>query len=483
LKLTFLILKSALLIFSISGFFGLVRAQPEGIDSFILRIMSEKRIPGLQVAIVHRGAISLLKSYGIAELNTRAPVTDKSIFAINSCTKAFTGVCIVQLMEEGKLQLDAPVSTYLEDLPVPWQAVTLKQLLTHVSGIPNLLKVLNPVGGLTGIGNEETVWTKTKALPMDFKPGTQFSYNQTNYALLGKIIDKLGGKPFAQLFKERQFMFAGMPGTIFADSRDVIPRLTTTYKYITHQDGQLLPAEKLVANYYEFPTFRWTASGLNSTAEDLSHWLIALMQGKLFHALTSLKTLFTQGNFQDGSPTPWALGWVVRPGHHRTLMATGGGRSAFFVYPDDDLAVIVLTNLAGASPEDFIDELAGFYQPEIPLSDPVSALRMQLRHRGYEHTNEVYLELKKQNENFTPAEPEINDWGYRLMSNRQLREALEIFKLNVMLYPGSWNVYDSYGEALLKSGQKESAILMYKKSIELNPDNAGARKVLEKIAQ
>lgn len=461
-----------------------VVAQLSRVDSFIQHEMQERKIPGLQLAIVQKLKITLLKSYGIADLQHQVAVTDKTIFAINSCTKAITGVAMMQLAEEGKVDLNAPVSTYLEDLPSSWQEVTLKQLLTHVSGLPNLLRVLNPVGGLTGVGNEEAVWSKTKTLPMDFKPGTRFSYNQTNYALLGKIIDKLGGKPFAQQFNERQFMFAGMPGTIFADSRDVIPGMTTTYRFVNQEDGQILPETKLITNYSEFANFRRTASGLNSTAEDLSHWLIALQNGTFFMSESSLKTLWTPGTYLDGSPTQWALGWVVKPRYaHRAVIATGGGRSAFFVYPDDDLAIVVLTNLAGAFPEDFIDELAGFYHPEIPASDPVTALRIQLRLRGYEQASVVYHELKKKDDRFSPLEMDLNDWAYRLMANKHLSEALHIFKLNVELYPSSWNVYDSYGEVLLKSGQHDLGIEMYKKSIVLNPDNLAAKKLLENISR
>src|SRR5687767_8250129 len=106
---------------------------------------------------------------------------------------------IMQLVEDGKIDLSAPVSRYLDGLPAAWQPITIRQLLTHVSGLPNILRALDT--STYGLGNgatEETIWTKTKALPVESGPGERFSYNQTNYALLGKIIDKFAGKPFAQ---------------------------------------------------------------------------------------------------------------------------------------------------------------------------------------------------------------------------------------------------------------------------------------------
>jgi tetratricopeptide (TPR) repeat protein len=177
------------------------------------------------------------------------------------------------------------------------------------------------------------------------------------------------------------------------------------------------------------------------------------------------------------------LGWVTKPRpKHRAVIATGGSRAAFFVYPEDDLAVVVLTNLAGAFPEEFIDELAGIYKPEIAASDPVTALRMELRTRGYERAIEVYQELKRKNSDFQPTEIDLNDWAYRMLNGGgKPKEALEIFKLNVFLYPESANVYDSVAEAYETNGERELAIKNYKRSLELDPKNTNAIQQLRKL--
>ncbi len=273
-----------------------------------------------------------------------------------------------------------------------------------------------------------------------------------------------------------------MTGTDFGDSRDVIPNKTQSYGYVRKIDGQLLSEDKLTNAYEEFPPFRRTASGMNSTADDMAHWVIALQQGKLLKTKAALNTLWTAGMYKNGSPTQWAIGWVTKPRpKHRAVITTGGGRSALFVYPDDDLAVVVLTNLAGSFPEEFMDELAGYYNPEIPASDPITALHMQLRKRGFEHSIEVANELKAKNPDVKPTEDDLNDWAYRMMSRGKLKEALGIFKLNVDLFPKSWNVYDSYGEALSKNGQKEEAIVMYRKSVALNAANQNGKKILDEL--
>lgn len=454
-------------------------------ETLLRREMRERRIPGLQAGIVKNGKIVLLSSLGTADLQSATPVSNNSVFGIYSCTKAFTGVAIMQLVEGGKVDLSAPVSRYLEGLPDAWQPVTIRQLLTHVSGLPNILRALDPVTyGFPAGANEETVWSKTKAMPMEFTPGERFSYNQTNYALLGKIIDKLTGKPFAQVFREKQFDVAAMSHTGFGDTRDVIPNMVRTYRYVSRSDGAKLAAEKLVHDYAEFPPFRRTASGMNSTAADLARWVIALQQGKLLRTKSALKTLWTAENITNGSAPQWALGWVTKPRpQHSAVTATGGGRTAIFVYPEDDLAVIVLTNLAGSFPEEFVDELAGIYNPEISASDPVTALRMRLRERGYEHAIAVFNELKLKNPAFQPLERDLNDWAYRMLNGGgKPKEALEIFKLNVHLYPNSSNVYDSVAEAYAFLGQRTLAIQNYKRSLELDPRNTNAVQQLKKLA-
>ncbi|WP_262893388.1 serine hydrolase [Spirosoma profusum] len=446
--------------------------------------IKERRITGLQVAVVQHGKLVLSKSYGTANVQDAVPVTNRSIFPINSCTKAFTGVAIMQLVEEGKVDLSAPVSRYLDGLPQAWQPVTIRQLLTHVSGLPDINRLLNPgTYGLQGVGTEEATFAKIQAFPMDFATGTQFSYNQTNYLLLGKIIDKLQGKPFAQVFQEKQFDVAGMPGTGFGDSRDIIPGMVQSYRYVTNLDGKPLGKEKLIINYAEFPPMRRTASGMNSTAEDMARWIIALQQGKLLIKKETLKTLWTTGTYNDGKPTQWALGWVLKPRPvHDAMVITGGGRSAMFVYPNDDLAIVALTNIAGSYPEEFVDELAGFFNPSIPASDPITALRMQLEKRGFDQAPTIFTDLKRTNPAFQPTENDLNDWGYRLMNGQEKpKEALEVFKLVVKQYPDSWNAYDSLGDALLRNGEKAQAISMYQKSVALNPDNHDGKKVLERI--
>lgn len=453
------------------------------VEAIIKREMTERKIPGLQVAIVSKGKIVLNQSYGIANVQDNVPVTNQSIFAINSCTKVFTAVAIMQLVEQGKINLSKPVSTYLNDLPATWPAVTIKQLLNHTSGLPDGLGLLDARTGGTGNSTEATFWEKLKTMPMLSTPGEKFNYNQTNAYLLAKLIDKFSSKTFQEVFDQLQFQPAGLKNTVFGDSRDVIPHFAPTYFYRNNIDGQQLATPKLINNYYEFPYFRRTASGLNSTAEDMAKWVIALQSGKLLQSKSSIDTMWSQGQFNNGTGTPWTLGWGLNRfrAKHKAVGMSGGGRAAFLVYPDDDLAVIVLTNLGGSYPEDFLEELAGCYNADIPKASPITLMKISLRKIGFDKAIPFAKEQKKTNPLFIPNEFEINEWGYRMMANGNLKDASEILKLNTHLFPQSGNAFDSYGEVLLKEGKKKEAIAMYQKSIALSPDNEHGKKVLETL--
>ena len=158
-------------------------------------------------------------------------------FSINSATKAFTGVAILQLVEAGKLELDAPISRYMKDLPATWQPITIRQLLDHTSGLPDILVPPRAQGTGTLVGedgSDEGAWRAVQTLPMDFATGTAYRYNQTNYAILGKLITQQSGEPFTQFIRERQFDAVGMKSAGFGDSRDVIARRALPYLSLIH---------------------------------------------------------------------------------------------------------------------------------------------------------------------------------------------------------------------------------------------------------
>lgn len=455
------------------------------VDAIVNTEMKERKIPGMQIAVVQNGKIVLNKSYGVANIQNDLPVKNTSVFPINSTTKVFTAVAVMQLVEQGKIGLSEPISKYLENLPSEWQKITVEQLMTHISGLPDILSVLDPAtGSLGAMRTENAMWEKIKLSPLNFKTGEQSSYNQTNYYLLGKIIEKVSGDSFVNFVTKNQFNRVGMKNTQFGDSRTVIPNYSPIYRFRKNLDGRPLKEEILFNDYYEFPDFTFPGAGLSCTSEDFANWIIALQNNKLFQKSSTLQTMWSPIKLNNGMATSWTRGWGIAKfrEHHTAIGMSGGSRSVFLIYPDDNLAVVVLTNLAGSYPEDFIEEIAGCYNAEIVKADPLTYLRKNLKKIGFDKAIDFVKNEKKQNPKWSIQEDELNNWAYRMLAKNQLNEASEIFKLNVFLFPDSWNAYDSYGEILLKMNNKTKAIEMYKKSIQLNPSNENGKKVLLDIS-
>ncbi|MCQ9641618.1 beta-lactamase family protein [Chryseobacterium sp. WG14] len=466
------------------------RNTSDSIDIFIKSKMEQLRIPGLQLGIIRNGKLEKITSYGFANIEHHAVTQNQTVFSINSMTKAFVGVAILQLQEQGKLKTDDPISKYLNDIPEKWKTITIKQLLSNTSGLPNNIDEKEQV---LGDGTEEKNWEMVRELPMESVPGSRFSYNQTGYYILGTIITQLSGKHFTKFIEENQFKRCQMLITQFGDSNDIIENSAGAYSTIINKDGKWINDRNLHNVFVNFPIFFRTATGILSSAEDISKWLIALQDGKLFQSEKSLKELFTTVKLNDGSiggfnklTNGYALGWptVVRS-EHPAAAPVGGMRSALFVYPEDRLSVIVLTNLQGANPEWFIDEIAGYYIPDMKiengfgLSPNMKLLYHQTTQDGFQNIEKAYQKIKKKQKNFTASEDEINIWGYQFMGRNLKDKALQIFKFNTILFPNSSNVYDSYGEILDVLGHKKEAIVSYKKSLLLNPANTNAANYLK----
>lgn len=326
---------------------------------FLKAKMAEMKIPAMQVAVIVKGRVVMSEAYGTANIEQQILADRKTLFPINSATKSFTGVAVMQLVEAGLVDLEAPVSRYLADLPESWREIRIRQLLAHTSGLPDIVDQ----NGLIGGGNEATAWDVVRSLPMESVPGTGFSYNQTNYVLLARIIDKLSGRPFAAFFVARQFKPAGMTRARFGDGYDIVPGRASVYIHgqAERSDRKTDPA-KLYHWIDEIPESTRSGAGLYTTADELAQWIIALENGRLLAKKSSVDRLWAADKLNDGKSNIWAMGWPILAGtSRRAVGGIGGGRSAFFVYPDDHVAVIVMTNMVGANPQNMIDTIADNY--------------------------------------------------------------------------------------------------------------------------
>ena len=360
----FLLLASLALLVAFPASAGPLENANAATRDFIRTTMKEKGIPGLQIAVVQGDRLLLSESHGLANVENQQPVERTTLFPINSATKAFTGVAVMQLVQAGRIDLEAPISTYLQDLPPDWRAIRVRQLLAHVSGLPDIVDAQ----GLAGGGSEQAAWRAVMRMPIEAAPGERFAYNQTNYGLLARIVERQAAMPYADYVAGHQFAPAGMRRSRFGDSYDLVPGAATVYSFFPRpSDAPDAPA-RLSHWFHDVPHGLWAGGGIQTTADELARWLIALRQGRLVQAHLR-ERMWTPERLNDGTAGAWAAGWpVAGASPHREVSSLGGARAAMRIYADEGLAIVVLTNLVGADPQDFIPRIAGFYRA-LPAAD------------------------------------------------------------------------------------------------------------------
>lgn len=405
----------------------------DNIDEFLLSKMNALNIPGLQVAIVKDHKVVKTANYGIANLQDSVEVDKDTAFNIASMTKAFTCVAVMQLVEQGKIDLNAAISTYISDLPKSWQQITVNQILTHSSGLPDFM---NEHFQLIDSGGEEQSWHAVKLRKKLFEPGAAFHYNQTNYLLAGRIIKKVSGKNYSDLVREFQLEKVGMTRTNaagFAHFEGV--NLHQARDYRKNEQGALTN----VLTY--FPSAIRAGAGMSSTANELAQWSIALQKGLFFEHKTSLIRLWQEMPLssnvwakENPNMHPYAFGWyaVNRP-QNKKIVTAGGGQSALAVYPKDNLAIVLLTNLAGAKPENLMDEIAEYYLDDFGLSPNVKRLKLKLEKQGYVNALDIARALSlEQQVNFNARE--LHHFAELLVKHNKSEKAQAIFSLNNQLF-------------------------------------------------
>jgi CubicO group peptidase (beta-lactamase class C family) len=300
------------------------------------------------------GKIAFEKAYGLADEEWSARNTATTKFRIASLTKQFTATCILLLQERGKVSVNDPISRYLPDLPEAWQAITVHQLLTHTSGIPNFtgdqrIKELNR----TGATPKELVALVANK-PLDFKPGTKWAYSNTGYVVLGMIVEKLSGQSYADFLSSNIFAPLGMTNSGYDRAADILKERASGYQI---QDGHIANA-----NFIDM-SIPFAAGGIYSTVEDMFRWNEALAQsGKLLSAV-SLQQMFSQYPEALYHGQYYGYGVVISQQKFGKLAYYHGGgvegfSSVIHRYPKERICIIVLSNLDSYKPWELEDHIA-----------------------------------------------------------------------------------------------------------------------------
>lgn len=308
------------------------------LDRWIVAHLEENNIPGGLVALVSKGEVIHLETYGMANVELSVPVTEQSVFEIGSISKQFVTAVAMLLVEENRLRLDHPIDKYLPFLPGEWRGATVRQLMTHTSGIPDYEEIATYDIYGHRLTPEEVIRI-AHSRPMDFPPGTFWHYSNTGYFLLSMIIEGLDGKPLGQVLDSRIFGPLGMTQTRMAEPETIVAHRASGYW--VSKSGELInrrPTET---------SSTLGAGGVMSSAHDLAKWDQALYGDRLLSA-DSKAIMWTAAVLPDGQSTNYGFGWELSPYQGLTRQQHGGMVAGFVArfsrFPDQEAAIIVFMN-------------------------------------------------------------------------------------------------------------------------------------------
>ena len=338
-------------------------AEPAGwdaVDGLANRIIADRVTPGLSISVMRGGNLVYSSGFGLANIETATPVTPQSVFRVGSITKQFTGAALMLLQEDGKLSVDDKLSAHLPDFPRASE-ITLRQMLTHTSGL----------GNYTNNAPHDAAWQSfrldrdPKALfqlmtgtdPLfTSEPGTHWAYSNTAFVLLGLVIEKVTGKPYAETFRQRLFEPAGLTNTAVDDAAEIVPHRATGYTLHGETEGLFDNASFISM------TAPGAAGSIRATTDDLCRWHRALFAGKVVKP-ESLAEMIKPGRLKTGElpPTPagappgtpkvieygFGLGTERMEGH--TSIGHNGGINGFMsdirTFPAEKVTTAILVNI------------------------------------------------------------------------------------------------------------------------------------------
>lgn len=337
------------------------------VDGVIAEIEARPEFVGLSVAVARGDRLLVDRGAGIADLEWNQPADAKTPFRIGSITKQFTAAAIMKLVERGKVGLDDPISKYVPDFDTEGHTVTIRQLLNHTSGIPNYTAQPAFAAKAPLDLSDEDLLKTIAGVPFDFDPGTKWAYSNTNYYLLGMVVAKAVGKPYAEFMDDEFFKPLGLTHTRYGSLRDIVPQRAQGYEY-DPASGRIHNAAAISMNV------PGGAGALISTAGDLVRWQIALANGRAVSPGSFQQMIGSTVDVGDGV-NKYGFGLMVgESGGQRRIWHNGGinGFNSMLMWlPDEGLRVAVISNDI-ALPSDAI---AGRIVAALTSAEPLPPLR------------------------------------------------------------------------------------------------------------
>jgi CubicO group peptidase (beta-lactamase class C family) len=315
---------------------------PDALAARLRELAGMDRVAGAALTVARDGEAIGFWSAGYASLPFRVPVTERTLFHIGSVGKHITALAVMQLVDAGSVALDAPVGSYVQGLPDSWAAIPVRRLLTHTSGLPDYGRVIRDWDRPQG---RDLILSAIGAVPPSFAQGTAWAYSNTNYVVLGWLIEAISGQTYADYLRDRLLAPAALPAARVDSAPDVIPDRAEPYDY---SDGRFVHAvqlERLVSAAAD--------GGVLFSGRDIAPWSAALTSERLVSR--ALMTQATTGALlTTGRQVPYGFGWFVEhtAGHHMQRHAGRvPGFAAFLMHlAGPRLWVAAMTNTTPSPP-------------------------------------------------------------------------------------------------------------------------------------
>jgi CubicO group peptidase (beta-lactamase class C family) len=444
------------------------RDRVNEIDRLITTLHERGQFNG-SILVAIGGKAIYRKAFGQADFQSRRKFTPATISNIGSVAKQFTAMTIMMLADENKLNYDDPVSKYLPELGRSLNGISLRHLLNHTSGIPDVgdLGIDHPQ-----LTNDEVIRRLSQQGFLLSGPGAKYRYSNANYILLSVVVERVSGRRFSDFLADKIFKPLGMHNTSYP------PRNLNSVAVAYDQFG----------NPDDYNGLTTGDGGIYSTVDDLFKWDQALYTERLVRQST-LAVAFTPGHVTEGESV-YGFGWNVGEQEGRKFVwhtgSSGGFRAFIERRMTERITVIMLTNKGNSKRQAINDAVLNILDAKpyvFPKRSIAEALYETISKQGIQAALKTYESLRAvNNATYDFSESELNILGYQMLyHDRKASEAIEIFKLNTVAYPQSSNAFDSLAEAYQVSGNKELAIKNYQKAVELDPTNLHAVDMLKKL--
>jgi CubicO group peptidase (beta-lactamase class C family) len=464
------------------------------LEPLIETLLRQQSVPGLAIGIVIGDKVVYAKGFGVKNLDRKDdPITTQSLFHMASITKLFVGTSVMQLVEQGKVSLDSPVVKYVPYFRMKddrYKDITLRQMLTHTSGLPD---------------EEDYEWEKPQYddgaleryvrslsnLSLLSAPGTNVAYSNMAYEILGDLISKVSGETFDDYVQRHILTPLGMKSsTLLLKEADT--RLLTTGHVLNSTD------DPVVSKVFPYNRMHSPSSNLHSNVVDMLRWAMANMNhgeldGKRILKASTYDTMWRPVHSPAEAGSGVGISWGLGKYHEFATVSHSGGDTGYstdlMMIPEKQMAVVSMSNcdwivfqlrpLSRAA----LDVALGFKPTPFAMKRSLGfRLYFEMKEKGVGGAIKKYRYLKANKRDlYEFDEGSLQEFGNYLLAHDDPKGALEFLRLNAEEYPSSSKAYASLAEAYARNGDKPAAIANYQRALKLDPSNSQVAEALKHL--